>query len=398
MRPPHPLFLMSQSPCQTFITLYCHIDSALLFSETLYPDVFTLRLQLRKCALHRPTSPGYIINFFGYSDVQSLHNRVLLLEAQLAQFSAGGSGANAPSAFNDRSLVATGASYSSIVISLEDVAGIWLETLGLSQDLLRPVSPIHPIPSFSLTGSLPSLDLFRPGESEGHQPTVTDSVLSLLPQTPEAREDLLRQLESIMEIHPCFNFPHFKSRVHGLFSPGHMSEACETDSAHGVEGSTFPPDPSTPSGPTMSFFSAVCAGFALASRVASGVQSPLLSPSSHHSHTSPPAASHHYRTSSSTTPSPQYLWVLSRQALTLHELTATYDLDYIIALILQILFLLYDGMPNLHHSIFPTIGHMVNVARMMGLYMDPDEHPGRYGLFESEMRRRIWWDVYYYDL
>ncbi|KZT43385.1 hypothetical protein SISSUDRAFT_967281, partial [Sistotremastrum suecicum HHB10207 ss-3] len=41
---------------------------------------------------------------------------------------------------------------------------------------------------------------------------------------------------------------------------------------------------------------------------------------------------------------------------------------------------------------------MVNVARMMGLYMDPDEHPGRYGLFESEMRRRIWWDVYYYDL
>ena len=41
---------------------------------------------------------------------------------------------------------------------------------------------------------------------------------------------------------------------------------------------------------------------------------------------------------------------------------------------------------------------MVNVARMMGLGMDPDEFPGTYNLFEAETRRRVWWDVYYYDL
>jgi hypothetical protein len=41
---------------------------------------------------------------------------------------------------------------------------------------------------------------------------------------------------------------------------------------------------------------------------------------------------------------------------------------------------------------------MVNIARQMGLGMDPDEFPGRYSTFEAETRRRIWWDIYYYDL
>ena len=41
---------------------------------------------------------------------------------------------------------------------------------------------------------------------------------------------------------------------------------------------------------------------------------------------------------------------------------------------------------------------MINVARMMGLANDPDDFPGTYSLFEAEARRRIWWDVFYYDL
>lgn len=41
---------------------------------------------------------------------------------------------------------------------------------------------------------------------------------------------------------------------------------------------------------------------------------------------------------------------------------------------------------------------MINVARMMGLAVDPDEFPGTYSLFEAETRRRVWWDVFYYDL
>jgi hypothetical protein len=34
----------------------------------------------------------------------------------------------------------------------------------------------------------------------------------------------------------------------------------------------------------------------------------------------------------------------------------------------------------------------------MGLQTDPDEYPGTFSLFESEMRRRVWWDIYYYDV
>lgn len=41
---------------------------------------------------------------------------------------------------------------------------------------------------------------------------------------------------------------------------------------------------------------------------------------------------------------------------------------------------------------------MVNAARMMGLGTDPDDVPGTYPLFEAETRRRIWWDVFHYDL
>lgn len=41
---------------------------------------------------------------------------------------------------------------------------------------------------------------------------------------------------------------------------------------------------------------------------------------------------------------------------------------------------------------------MINVARMTGLALDPDEFPGTYSIFDAEMRRRVWWDIVYYDL
>lgn len=48
---------------------------------------------------------------------------------------------------------------------------------------------------------------------------------------------------------------------------------------------------------------------------------------------------------------------------------------------------------------------MVNIARGMGLARDPDEaHPEQgpkgqgYSVFEAETRRRIWWDILWYDL
>ena len=44
------------------------------------------------------------------------------------------------------------------------------------------------------------------------------------------------------------------------------------------------------------------------------------------------------------------------------------------------------------------VGKMVNTARVMGLNLDPDDFPGTYPLFEAETRRRVWWDVFYYDV
>jgi len=35
---------------------------------------------------------------------------------------------------------------------------------------------------------------------------------------------------------------------------------------------------------------------------------------------------------------------------------------------------------------------------MMGLNLDPDDFPDTYPLFEAETRRRVWWDILYYDL
>lgn len=73
------------------------------------------------------------------------------------------------------------------------------------------------------------------------------------------------------------------------------------------------------------------------------------------------------------------------------------------------------------------VGKMVNLARVIGLDRDPDDYHAKvevvtapngrksrhrgsdashsssqalpaFTLFESEMRRRMWWDVFYYDL
>ena len=57
-----------------------------------------------------------------------------------------------------------------------------------------------------------------------------------------------------------------------------------------------------------------------------------------------------------------------------------------------------DLSMRIAHTVFPLVSKMINVARMMGLAVDPDEFPGTYSLFEAETRRRIWWDVVYYDM
>lgn len=49
-------------------------------------------------------------------------------------------------------------------------------------------------------------------------------------------------------------------------------------------------------------------------------------------------------------------------------------------------------------SLWLQVGKMVNIARTMGLDVDPEEFPGTFNLFEAELRRRLWWDISYYDV
>jgi hypothetical protein len=92
------------------------------------------------------------------------------------------------------------------------------------------------------------------------------------------------------------------------------------------------------------------------------------------------------------------LFALSRQAMAAFELAHTYDLDSVVTCLYQILYLLHDSRPRVAHMIYPILGKVINIAHMMGLSTDPDEFPGKYSLFEAEQRRRVWWDVYYYDV
>lgn len=142
----------------------------------------------------------------------------------------------------------------------------------------------------------------------------------------------------------------------------------------------------------------------------------LTSPPQAHQRPPPtPTPTPHTHTSATLTTLSTLLFTLSKQALAVSEFETHYDLDFIAATILHGLFLLYDGKARVAHTIYPTMGKLVNVARGMGLHLDPDEFGdggggggglgggaggggGKYSLFDAEARRRAWWDVYYYDL
>ncbi|KAH9903348.1 hypothetical protein C8Q73DRAFT_633805 [Cubamyces lactineus] len=360
---------------------------------------------------------------------------------------------------NDRALLAQGASGSSVVINLEDVVSLWLGELeddaGDAKSSRRSIQdssagPIRPsassagvkleptaasIPTSSSThggsvhlpvGILGTLhppapyEVFLPPPSAGPSalPQVTASLVSYLPAEPE-RSRYLKAFRETMLLHPSFNIPNFEQRIAAIFtwaeggtvslSTGPKSKAelardiffskpggkKDQGRAPGPPPGSRGPDDNAPK-PTLSFFSAACAAFALGALVtrneepdrtdaAGGLSDPSSAP--------PPPPPPADATGTSAT-----LFALSEQSLQLYEKTAAYDHDSVMAMILQVLFMLHEGQMSVAQNVFPLVGKMVNVARMMGLAIDPDEFPGTYNLFEAETRRRLWWDVFYYDL
>jgi Fungal specific transcription factor domain len=307
----------------------------------------------------------------------------------------------------DHALLAVGSSGSSVLVPLDDVAGVWLEHLDLARDSgidLQPAifgmssepesserrdytrpegSPRSRGDSVHSSPYTASISASGPSPSFSHlysfPRTVTPALLALLPSA-QHRPILLDVLGSVLRMHPSLNFPHFRARVMAMFSEGGGPEEIGIGPSRDTEK------------PTLSFFAAVTAGFALALQCSPGAVH-MSSPRISHTPPSPTPCS---------SPSVSSLLSLSAHTLDLIEDSMPYDLEFLHALILRCLCMLHDGMPRVSQTVFATVGKMVNVARLMGLGRDPDEFTcgaaSKYSLWEAEMRRRMWWDVFYYDV
>ncbi|KAH9829595.1 fungal-specific transcription factor domain-containing protein [Rhodofomes roseus] len=217
-----------------------------------------------------------------------------------------------------------------------------------------------------------------------------------------------------MVLHPCFHVGHWVKRVEAMLAWG---EGGQTGASPVMTSSTgsmrelarevfFGPPPGKKAKapqprPTLSFFASACAGLALGALVAAKGH-PDLPGGPPPSHSRPGSSSSKGKDEPSEAErcSPAALFALSEQAFGLAERTASYDIDSVVTMILQLLYLLHccPGGTSVQQGVLPLVGKMINVARMMGLANDPDEFPGTYSLFEAETRRRVWWDVFYYDL
>ncbi|THH18885.1 hypothetical protein EW146_g2173 [Bondarzewia mesenterica] len=373
-------------------------------------------------------------------DVQSLHNRLQLVESQMAQIIAGGlrltqsAPVNCPSdslpfPHNDRAILATGNSGSSITISLDEVAALWLEHI----DLPQAVFPDTPFPSSSHmqlepagvandqpppAALLPPLNLYYPPSSS--KPCVSPALVALLPSAQSTRSRIATAIAETMRMHPCFNMKHFRSRLDAMFAWAKENEAqplsisgpssSANDKAELARSIFFgkPLSPSSASSlpkppPTLSFFASATAAYALG--VLACKENEAVSDAEMSKSAAKPSRTEDGRPA--TVPSrsaawqkctPGGLFALSQQALSVFEMSQTYDLDSLVAMILHILFLLHGGKSRISHLVFPLVGKMVNIAFMMGLATDPDEFTGKYSLFDAEMRRRVWWDVVFYDV
>ena len=222
---------------------------------------------------------------------------------------------------------------------------------------------------------------------------MTVALLGYLPSPATVRSRYLSFFGEAVRLHPTVNVRHFERRIEAMLSWGEASSESRSkaDLAKELFFTQGPPpvkksggaakDRASAPTPTLSFFSAACAAFALGALI---------------SRDSNATSGADGETGPRNTPAG--LFALSEQALSFFERTNSYDIDSLVAMLLQILYLLHDGHMNVAQPVLPLMGKAVNVARMMGLAIDPDEFPGSYSLFDAETRRRVWWDVYYYDM
>jgi len=254
----------------------------------------------------------------------------------------------------DRTLLAVGSSGSSLAVSLDDVSSIWLSHLNIVPPVklkLETSGVDLPNGDLPLSTTFPSISLFLSNSSALELPSVTTQLVARLPQLAGVQQQLLDSADDVLALHPCFNFQHFQTRVHSIFSWSLETETYERAAGNATLPSASTSRDSTLTRPTLSFFAAASAAFALGSLVRRACGSHLTSSEGGNATFSnpPPFPDHDPGTS------PSALFALSEQALAIFEKSYNYDLDYMVATILQVIYLLHDGRPRLPHTILPLV-------------------------------------------
>lgn len=294
------------------------------------------------------------------SDLQSVHNRVVTLEAQMAVIHSTTSTQKPTALPVDRTLLAIGTSGSSLAVSLDDVASIWLSHLNLvpSVKLKLETSMVDlPDGDLPLSTAFPPTSLFLPNSSAFVSPTVTTQLVALLPQPGDVQLQLLDSVDDVLALHPSFNYRDFQSRIYSLFSWSSAAETYEHSAGNSTLSSTSTSGDSTRSRPSLSFFAAASAAFALGSLVHRRTNASFLA-----FRKGPKLAPFNPCPIVDEDPStsPAALFALSEQALNFFERLHNYDLDYMVAMILQVVYLLHDGRPRLPHTILPLVSFLLS--------------------------------------
>ena len=248
----------------------------------------------------------------------------------------------------DRTLLAIGNSGSSLAVSLDDIASIWLSHLNLVPSIKLKLETNEvdlPDGDLPLSTMFPPISLFLSNLSAPESPTVTTQLVARLPQSKYVRQQLLDSVDDVLALHPSFNFPDFQARVHNLFSWASEAETYQLAAGNNT----------LPSRPSLSFFAAASVAFALGSLVRKTNDSYPASIEGD------PAHSNTYSLADEDpSASPAALFTLSEQALNVFERSNNYDLDYIVTMILQVIYMLHDGRPRLPHTILPLVSALEN--------------------------------------
>lgn len=256
----------------------------------------------------------------------------------------------------DRTLLAIGNSGSSLAVSLDDVASIWLSHLNLVPSIkLKLESNVVDLPDgdLPLSTAFPPISLFLSDSLALVSPTVTTQLIALLPQPGNVQQQLLDSVDDVLALHPSFNYQDFQTRIYSLFSWSSEAETYEHAVGNSTLSSTSTSRDSTRSRPSLSFFAAASAAFALGSLVCRRTNASFLTSLEG----GKPAPSNHCAlVDEDPGTSPAALFALSEQALNHFERSHNYDLDYMLAMILQVMYLLHDGRSRLPHITLPLVG------------------------------------------